>query len=225
MRDVPARAVNARQREVLRRIVGGQEPVTRRKGDLVGTVNALVTRRLIQKQKVAGGGWVAVATDAGREYLAGLDGSPPPPPAAPAPAVTPDPPQVEQAAVPDVPAGHADGAVTQARELRLTYSVDEAAEMLGVGRGWLRVRAQQRDVPHVRLGRRIRFTLDQMLALIDACSVEPLPNAAFNNPWGLVPGSHSLRAARDWAAAEQQARRDPWIRSPRAQAARRRRTS
>jgi excisionase family DNA binding protein len=47
------------------------------------------------------------------------------------------------------------------------YTCDQVAEMLGVGTDWVRRRTQLREVEHVRLGRRVRFTDTQVLALIE----------------------------------------------------------
>lgn len=61
---------------------------------------------------------------------------------------------------------------------KLTYSVREAAEALGLSERTLRTRIKERLIPHVRMRRRIlipRTALEDYLAKEAACSVRPNP--------------------------------------------------
>jgi excisionase family DNA binding protein len=46
------------------------------------------------------------------------------------------------------------------------FTCAEVAQMLGVGTDWVRRKTQGREVEHVRLGRSVRFTEDQVQGLI-----------------------------------------------------------
>ncbi|MEH3078184.1 MAG: helix-turn-helix domain-containing protein [Quadrisphaera sp.] len=72
-----------------------------------------------------------------------------------------------------------------------THGLPEAAEILGVGPQWLATQARQGLVPAHRLGRRWRFT-DEDLASILAASAT---GKAAANPWGLTPRSARRRRA------------------------------
>jgi excisionase family DNA binding protein len=55
------------------------------------------------------------------------------------------------------------------------YTCVELASLLGVGEDWIRRRVQDRSIPHVRLGRRVCFTVAHVEMIIAAATVEPLP--------------------------------------------------
>lgn len=59
-------------------------------------------------------------------------------------------------------------------EIRL-YTLDEAAELLGVRRSWLRDQVTADAVPHVRLGKvkGIRFTPDDLVEIIESRRQRP----------------------------------------------------
>lgn len=46
------------------------------------------------------------------------------------------------------------------------YTCAEVAEVLGVGTDWVRRKTQAREVEHIRLGNRVKFTDAQIEALI-----------------------------------------------------------
>jgi len=60
-----------------------------------------------------------------------------------------------------------DAGVEVGRAERLTVSVEEAAEMLGVSRGTAYNLVRTGDIPSVRLGRRIVVPVRRLRALID----------------------------------------------------------
>lgn len=54
-------------------------------------------------------------------------------------------------------------------------TVEEAAAMLAVPASWLKQRVAARSVACTRLGRHVRFTRDQVAAIIDASEQPALP--------------------------------------------------
>ena len=52
---------------------------------------------------------------------------------------------------------------------------DEVSKMLGVGTDWVRRKTQSRQVEHVRLGRNVRFTKEQVQALILKFTTKSVP--------------------------------------------------
>ena len=52
-------------------------------------------------------------------------------------------------------------------------SADEAAELLGVPKSWVMEQARHDRIPHVRLGRYVRFDLDDLIAWLDETKRNP----------------------------------------------------
>lgn len=52
-------------------------------------------------------------------------------------------------------------------------SADQAAEMLGVPASWVLAQARRDAIPHIRLGRYVRFQSDDLRAWLDARSRGP----------------------------------------------------
>jgi excisionase family DNA binding protein len=48
------------------------------------------------------------------------------------------------------------------------YTIDEAAEILGVPRTWVRDKVTNRKIPHTRIGKHVRFTDEHLQAISDA---------------------------------------------------------
>lgn len=65
----------------------------------------------------------------------------------------------------------------------------EAADRLKVGETWLANQARAGKVPHRRLGRTVRFSEDDLAAILDSAK----SGAAETNTWGLTPRSASRR--------------------------------
>jgi len=53
-------------------------------------------------------------------------------------------------------------------------TVDEAAERLGVTRGWIYERTRRNTIPHRKLGKFVRFTEDDLHAIVDAAATGTL---------------------------------------------------
>lgn len=53
------------------------------------------------------------------------------------------------------------------------YTIAEAAALLHVPEGWLRKKVTAGAVPHTRLGKHVRFTVDHLRRIIVAGEVEP----------------------------------------------------
>lgn len=66
---------------------------------------------------------------------------------------------------------------------------DQVADRLGVTRYWLMERVRRRQVPHFRLGQRVRFSEADVAAILATHRVEPKAQDAS----GLAPGSRSRR--------------------------------
>jgi len=54
-------------------------------------------------------------------------------------------------------------------------SNDEAAEILGISPFSLRGKVSRREVPFVKLGRRVLFRQKNLMELIEKCTVQPRP--------------------------------------------------
>lgn len=52
-------------------------------------------------------------------------------------------------------------------------SNDEAAEILGISPFSLRGKVSRREVPFVKLGRRVLFRKENLMELIEKCTVQP----------------------------------------------------
>ncbi len=52
-------------------------------------------------------------------------------------------------------------------------NIDELAELLGVKRGWVRDKVTARQLPHHRIGRHVRFTAEDVEAIV-AAAAEPV---------------------------------------------------
>jgi excisionase family DNA binding protein len=53
------------------------------------------------------------------------------------------------------------------------YTVEEAAEMLGVTVDFIRRRYQKGEIPHVRIGRYVKFSQANIDAIVDQFTVQP----------------------------------------------------
>jgi excisionase family DNA binding protein len=58
----------------------------------------------------------------------------------------------------------------EARTTRMFMTVDEAAERLGVTRGWIYERTRRKAIPHRKLGKFVRFTEDDLQAISEAAA-------------------------------------------------------
>jgi excisionase family DNA binding protein len=58
----------------------------------------------------------------------------------------------------------------EARTTRTFITVDEAAERLGVTRGWIYERTRRKAIPHRKLGKFVRFTEDDLQAISEAAA-------------------------------------------------------
>lgn len=58
------------------------------------------------------------------------------------------------------------------------FTLDQAAEQLGVSARWLIERARAREVPHQRYGRRVAFTADQLAQIRHMHAVPVADHAA-----------------------------------------------
>ena len=52
-------------------------------------------------------------------------------------------------------------------------TIEEAEQLLKVPRSWLYERTRKGEIPHVKLGKYIRFDQDQLLAWVAARAVKP----------------------------------------------------
>ncbi|MGH3264858.1 MAG: helix-turn-helix domain-containing protein [Trebonia sp.] len=91
---------------------------------------------------------------------------------------------------PQRPAGLSLSAVTGEPAPALLYTIAEAATLLHVPEGWLRKKVTAGSVPHTRLGKHVRFTVDHLHRIVVSGEVEPAPT-----PPGVGQGV-SLRARR-----------------------------
>lgn len=57
---------------------------------------------------------------------------------------------------------------------RKLYTCSEVANLLGVGVDWVRRKTQAREVEHIRLGRNVRFTEQQVEILIAKYTMKPI---------------------------------------------------
>lgn len=55
----------------------------------------------------------------------------------------------------------------------------EVADLLGVSEAWLRRRAAGRLIPCTRLGRQLRFTRDQVDAIVETAAQNAVPEPVF----------------------------------------------
>ena len=53
---------------------------------------------------------------------------------------------------------------------KLFYTVEEAAERLGLRPSWLYERTRRKAIPHRRLGKYVRFTEEDLRAIVDAAA-------------------------------------------------------
>jgi len=53
---------------------------------------------------------------------------------------------------------------------RMFLTVDEAAERLGVTRGWIYERTRRKAIPHRKLGKFVRFTEEDLHAISEAAA-------------------------------------------------------
>jgi excisionase family DNA binding protein len=58
---------------------------------------------------------------------------------------------------------------------RLFLTVEEAAQRLGVTAGWIYERTRRKTIPHRKLGKFVRFTEDDLRAIIDATAKGTMP--------------------------------------------------
>lgn len=75
-----------------------------------------------------------------------------------------------------------------ARRRAVTYSVAEAAELLGVGDWWLTNEAKAGRVPHAKLGRARRFTQAHIDEILASAQQHPVASTGFL-PKGMSPRS------------------------------------
>lgn len=64
-----------------------------------------------------------------------------------------------------------EGSVTMGK---MFLTVDEAAERLGVTRGWIYERTRRKALPHRKLGKFVRFTEDDLRAIVEAAATGTL---------------------------------------------------
>jgi excisionase family DNA binding protein len=64
--------------------------------------------------------------------------------------------------------------VASANMGRMFLTVDEAAERLGVKRSWIYERTRRNTIPHRKLGKFVRFTEQDLLAIADATAIGEL---------------------------------------------------
>ena len=57
---------------------------------------------------------------------------------------------------------------------RVFFTVDEAAERLGVKRSWIYDRTRRNTIPHRKLGKFVRFTEQDIRAIADAAAAGDL---------------------------------------------------
>jgi excisionase family DNA binding protein len=57
---------------------------------------------------------------------------------------------------------------------RMFLTVDEAAELLGVTRGWIYERTRRKAIPHRKLGKFVRFTQQDLQSIADASATGTL---------------------------------------------------
>lgn len=62
-----------------------------------------------------------------------------------------------------------------APNLSRLLSNDEAAELLGISPFSLRGKVSRREVPFVKIGRRVLFRKESLMELIEKCTVQPRP--------------------------------------------------
>jgi excisionase family DNA binding protein len=70
---------------------------------------------------------------------------------------------------------------------KVTFSMAEAAEMLGVGEWWLAEQARAGKVPHIKLGRTRRFSQANIEAII--AGAEQTPQRPAPSTYGMSPRS------------------------------------
>jgi len=69
------------------------------------------------------------------------------------------------------PALHQDAAeINTVVVRRIFLTVDEAAERLGVTRGWIYERTRRKAIPHRKLGKFVRFTEQDLQTIADAAA-------------------------------------------------------
>jgi excisionase family DNA binding protein len=66
------------------------------------------------------------------------------------------------------------------------FTISEAAELLRVPEGWLRKKVTAGAVPHTRLGKHVRFTMEHLRRIIAAGDSEPAVSRLAGNS-GLSP--------------------------------------
>ena len=74
--------------------------------------------------------------------------------------------------------------ITSPTPKRMTVTVEEAAELLGIGRSTAYLAVKSGDLPTIRLGRRLlvpRVQIDRMLGLNDERPEEASPGARENS--------------------------------------------
>lgn len=57
----------------------------------------------------------------------------------------------------------------------LLYTIAEAAALLHVPEGWLRKKVSAGSVPHTRLGKHVRFTMEHLRRIVVEGEVAPAP--------------------------------------------------
>jgi excisionase family DNA binding protein len=57
---------------------------------------------------------------------------------------------------------------------KIFFTVQEAAEILGVAPGWLYERTRRKAIPHRKLGKYVRFTAEDLTATSDAAATGTL---------------------------------------------------
>ena len=60
----------------------------------------------------------------------------------------------------------------------------QLADMLGKGEPFVAAKARSKAWPHVKLGRSVRFTPDQVAQIVAACTIEPSEKAKAAGSWG-----------------------------------------
>lgn len=80
--------------------------------------------------------------------------------------------------------------------LQPTYSLDDVAPIIGKSAYWLASQARRQVIPHLRIGREVRFTEAHVKEIIDAAEIRPQASPSALS--GLTPRSaaHSRRLGR-----------------------------
>jgi hypothetical protein len=80
--------------------------------------------------------------------------------------------------------------------LPTTYSLADAAAAVGKSRFWLAEQVRRQRVPHLRIGRQVRFTAEQVAEIVAASEVRPAPAAQAVRGLTARSAAHAQRAGR-----------------------------